>query len=79
MVYEKRYLRKLSEDAVKGLQEMSTADRGFQSGYSQVASISAADEEIGSLIARGYGKGFGNDGVITVEESKTTADRALRL
>lgn len=37
----------------------------------QVASISAADEEIGSLIAEAMEK-VGKDGVITVEESKST-------
>lgn len=36
----------------------------------QVASVSAADETIGSLIAEAMDK-VGNDGVITVEESKT--------
>jgi chaperonin GroEL len=36
----------------------------------QVAAISAADEEIGSLIAQAMDK-VGRDGVITVEESKT--------
>ena len=36
----------------------------------QVASVSAADEEIGSLIAEAMDK-VGKDGVITVEESKT--------
>ena len=36
----------------------------------QVASISAADEEIGNLIADAMEK-VGDDGVITVEESKT--------
>jgi chaperonin GroEL len=36
----------------------------------QVAAISAADEEIGSLIAQAMDK-VGKDGVITVEESKT--------
>jgi chaperonin GroEL len=38
---------------------------------SQVAAISAADEEIGQLIAEAMEK-VGKDGVITVEESKTT-------
>lgn len=38
----------------------------------QVASISADDEEIGSLIADAMEK-VGKDGVITVEEAKTTA------
>lgn len=41
----------------------------------QVASISAADEEIGGLIASAMDK-VGDDGVITVEESKTM-DTAL--
>ncbi len=36
----------------------------------QVASISAADQEIGELIAEAMGK-VGNDGVITVEESRS--------
>ena len=36
----------------------------------QVASISASDEEIGGLIADAMDK-VGDDGVITVEESKT--------
>ena len=36
----------------------------------QVASVSAADEEIGALIAEAMDR-VGNDGVITVEESKT--------
>ncbi|MEA4827759.1 MAG: chaperonin GroEL, partial [Clostridium sp.] len=38
----------------------------------RVASISASDEEIGTLIADAMEKG-GNEGVITVEESKTMA------
>ncbi|NLW55727.1 MAG: chaperonin GroEL [Firmicutes bacterium] len=37
----------------------------------QVASVSASDEEIGNLIAEAMEK-VGKDGVITVEESKTT-------
>lgn len=36
----------------------------------QVASISAADEEVGQLIADAMDK-VGKDGVITIEESKT--------
>lgn len=41
-----------------------------KSDIAQVASVSAADEEIGQLIAEAMDK-VGNDGVITVEESKT--------
>ena len=40
-----------------------------KSDIAQVASVSAADEEIGGLIAEAMEK-VGNDGVITVEESK---------
>jgi chaperonin GroEL len=43
---------------------------GDKSEIAQVAAISAADEEIGSLIAEVMDK-VGKDGVITVEESKT--------
>lgn len=41
-----------------------------KAAISQVASISAADDEIGALIAEAMEK-VGKDGVITVEESKT--------
>src|SRR5215213_11251597 len=43
---------------------------GDKNEIAQVAAISAADEEIGSLIAEVMDK-VGKDGVITVEESKT--------
>ncbi|BDF58259.1 60 kDa chaperonin [Christensenellaceae bacterium] len=65
----KKGILKASEEAVKGLQEMSKPIADSKA-ISQVASISAADEEIGSLIAQAMEK-VGNDGVITVEESKT--------
>jgi chaperonin GroEL len=42
-----------------------------KAAISQVAAISAGDAEIGKLIAEAMEK-VGNDGVITVEESKTT-------
>ncbi|MBO9540371.1 chaperonin GroEL [bacterium] len=42
-----------------------------KSAITQVATISAQDEEIGNLIAEAMEK-VGKDGVITVEESKTT-------
>ncbi len=60
---------KASEAAVEGLKEMSKPIADSKA-ISQVASISAADDEIGSLIAQAMEK-VGNDGVITVEESKT--------
>ena len=65
----KKGILKASETAVAGLKEMSKPIADSKA-ISQVASISAADEEIGSLIAQAMEK-VGNDGVITVEESKT--------
>ncbi len=54
---------------VDRLRNISTPVQGKQS-IAQVASISAADETIGQLISDAMEK-VGNDGVITVEESKT--------
>ena len=66
-------LRKGIDKAVKvcvnKLKAISTPVEGKQS-IAQVASISAADETIGKLISDAMEK-VGNDGVITVEESKT--------
>ncbi|MEM7134685.1 MAG: chaperonin GroEL [Chloroflexota bacterium] len=53
---------------VEAIQGMATPVSGKE-GTAQVASISAADQEIGSLIAEVMDK-VGKDGVITVEESK---------
>ena len=53
---------------VKKLQEMATPVKGKEE-IAQVAAISAADPEIGTLIAEVMEK-VGKDGVITVEESK---------
>ncbi|MCE7988386.1 MAG: chaperonin GroEL [Caldilinea sp. CFX5] len=53
---------------VKALKELATPVAG-KDGIAQVASISAADKNIGSLIAEVMDK-VGKDGVITVEESK---------
>ena len=65
-------LKKGIETAVKTLVEeikkLSIKVSG-KSEIAQVASVSAADEEIGGLIAEAMEK-VGNDGVITVEESK---------
>ncbi len=54
--------------AVEELQKIAKPIEGKQS-ISQVAAISAADDEVGELIAEAMEK-VGNDGVITVEESK---------
>ncbi len=60
---------KAVETCVEKLKKISTPVQGKQS-IAQVASISAADETIGQLISDAMEK-VGNDGVITVEESKT--------
>ena len=57
------------EAAVKGLKDLSKPVSGKQA-IAQVAAISAGDERVGELISDAMEK-VGNDGVITVEESKT--------
>ena len=65
----KRGIEAAVEAAVASLADLSTpADTKEQ--ISQVASISAADNEIGALIADAIDK-VGKDGVITVEESQS--------
>lgn len=60
---------KAVEVCVEKLKTISTPVEGKQA-IAQVASISAADDTIGQLISDAMEK-VGNDGVITVEESKT--------
>ena len=55
--------------AVEGLKELSKPIEG-KSAIAHVAAISAASEEVGQLVSDAMEK-VGNDGVITVEESKT--------
>lgn len=55
--------------AVEGIKDLSQKIKGRED-ISRVAAISANDEIIGTLIADAMGK-VSNDGVITVEESKT--------
>ena len=55
--------------AVEGLKNLSKPV-GSKNAIAQVASISAGDENVGKLISDAMEK-VGNDGVITVEESKT--------
>ena len=57
------------ESAVEGLKGLSKPVSGKQA-IAQVAAISAGDEKVGELISDAMEK-VGNDGVITVEESKT--------
>ena len=54
--------------AVTELREISKEIEG-KASIAQVAAISAADEEVGQLIAEAMER-VGNDGVITIEESK---------
>ena len=58
------------DKAVEGLKEISSAINGKED-IARVASISANNEEIGTLIAEAMEK-VSKDGVITIEESKTS-------
>ncbi|MCI1946373.1 chaperonin GroEL [Clostridium luticellarii] len=57
------------DKAVEEIKKISTTVKG-KDDIARIASISASDEEIGKLIADAMEK-VGNEGVITVEESKT--------
>ncbi|MFC0190493.1 chaperonin GroEL [Fictibacillus aquaticus] len=61
-------IEKATAAAVAELKAISKPIEGKES-IAQVASISAADEEVGQLIAEAMER-VGNDGVITIEESK---------
>ena len=65
----KKGISKAVDAAVEKLKENSKPVEGSKD-IARVATISAADEFIGNLIAEAMEK-VGNDGVITVEESKT--------
>ncbi len=65
----KKGIEKAVVEAVAGLQEISKPVSDKKS-IAQVAAISASNDEIGELIADAMEK-VTNDGVITVEESKT--------
>jgi chaperonin GroEL len=65
----KRGIESAVESAVARLKEISK-DTDSKDQIAQVAGISAADPEIGSMIAEAIDK-VGKDGVITVEESQT--------
>ncbi|PAF21221.1 chaperonin GroEL [Terribacillus saccharophilus] len=64
----RRGIEKAVDVAVKQLKEISKPIEGKES-IAQVAAISAADEEVGKLIAEAMER-VGNDGVITIEESR---------
>ncbi len=65
----KKGIQKAVDTAVEGFAEISQKVKGKED-IARVASVSSNDEEIGKLIADAMEK-VTNDGVITVEESKT--------
>ncbi len=65
----RRGMKKATDAAVEALMKMSAPVTG-RDNIAQVASISAGDEEVGKMIADAMEK-VSNDGVITIEESKT--------
>ena len=67
---KKRGIDKAVNTAVEGLKEISSTVNGKED-IARVASISANNEEIGNLIADAMEK-VSKDGVITIEESKTS-------
>ena len=62
-------MQKATECAVDSIQKMSQKVNG-KNHIARVAAISAADDEVGELVADAMEK-VSNDGVITIEESKT--------
>ncbi|MEG1548404.1 MAG: chaperonin GroEL [Clostridia bacterium] len=65
----KRGIEAAVKEAVNGIKDLSKPVENKQA-IAQVASISASDDNVGALISDAMEK-VGNDGVITVEESKT--------
>lgn len=72
----KHGIEEATEAAVAGMQKLSKPIGG-KNDITQVAAISAGEMKIGELIADAMEK-VGNDGVITVEESKTM-DTEMKL
>ncbi|MBP3338333.1 MAG: chaperonin GroEL, partial [Lachnospiraceae bacterium] len=62
-------MKKATDVAVEAIQKMSSKVTGKEQ-IAKVAAISAGDEEVGNLVADAMEK-VSNDGVITIEESKT--------
>ena len=62
-------MKKATDCAVEALKQMSRKVNG-KDNIAQVASISAGDETVGAMVADAMEK-VSNDGVITIEESKT--------
>ena len=62
-------MHKATEKAVESIMDMSSAVTG-KDQIARVAAISAGDDEVGDMVADAMEK-VSNDGVITIEESKT--------
>ena len=62
-------MKKATEAAVEAIAKMSQPIKG-KASIARVAAISAADDEVGEMVADAMEK-VSNDGVITIEESKT--------
>ena len=62
-------MKKATEAAVEAIQNMSKTVKG-KADIARVAAISSADDEVGQMVADAMEK-VTNDGVITIEESKT--------
>ncbi|MCU6760895.1 chaperonin GroEL [uncultured Roseburia sp.] len=65
----RRGMKKATEAAVTAIADMSQKVNG-KNHIAKVAAISAGDEEVGNMVADAMEK-VSNDGVITIEESKT--------
>ena len=65
----RRGMKKATDTAVDAIVKMSSKVKG-KDQIAKVAAISAGDEEVGNMVADAMEK-VSNDGVITIEESKT--------
>ena len=62
-------MKKATDKAVEAIREMSSKDNGKEQ-IARVAAVSSGDDEVGQMVADAMEK-VSNDGVITIEESKT--------
>ena len=62
-------MKKATDKAVEAIREMSSKVNG-QEQIARVAAVSSGDDEVGQMVADAMEK-VSNDGVITIEESKT--------
>ena len=62
-------MKKATDKAVEAIGKMATKDKGKEQ-IMRVAAVSSGDDEVGQMIADAMEK-VSNDGVITIEESKT--------